>query len=400
VAAVRAGRVSPGLEVLVEEGAARLRGRRIGLIANPASVDARLRASLRLLLSCPGISIAALFGPEHGWHGGAQDMIPVEGGRTGAGGKGIRIESLYGDTAESLAPSPRMLEDVDLLVADLQDVGSRYYTFAATIAYALGAIARRGGRLLVLDRPNPLGGARIEGPGIRPGMRSFVGAIDVPIRHGLTMGELLLRHARLSGLEGALEVIPMRGWRREMDFEATGLPWIPPSPNMPTVDTALVYPGSCLVEATNLSEGRGTTRPFEWIGAPWLGAEALAEALEAERLPGVRFRPISFVPAFHKWAGTACGGVAVHVADRSAFRPVRTGIALLAAARRLAPREFRWREEPYEFVADRPAIDLLTGSAGAREIIDGGGDWRSLARSWEPEETAWEAERRDLLLYD
>ena len=389
--------VSSGLEVFLEEGAERLRGRRVGLIANQASVDSGLRSALRRLTESTGIEVAALFGPEHGWHGGAQDMVPVASAGTGAGG--MRVLSLYGDSPESLSPSDRMLEGIDVLIADLQDVGSRYYTFAATIALALEAIARRGGRLVVLDRPNPIAGSMIEGPSLTPAMRSFVGYIDVPVRHGLTMGELVARHARLSGLAEALEVVPMRGWRRTMSYEETGLPWVPPSPNMPTLETAYVYPGSCLIEATNLSEGRGTTKPFEWVGAPFLEAESLARALDEANLPGVRFRPHTFTPSFHKWAGRLCGGVALHVLDRASFRPVRTGVALLAAAKRLAPREFEWRREAYEFVSDRPAIDLLTGDSAVRQAIDGGADWRPIVEAWKQGEEVWASERVEILLY-
>lgn len=374
-----------------------MRGQRVGLIAHPASVDASLRSAVRLVQSSPGIHLTALFGPEHGLHAGAQDMIAVSGEEDRA--SGLRVFSLYGDTIDSLAPSPESLEGIDLLVADLQDVGARYYTFSATLALTLESLALRGKRMMLLDRPNPIGGTRVEGPPIEDAMRSFVGHVRTPIRHGLTMGELLLHHARGAEIEGALEVVPMRGWSRSMSFEETGLPWIPPSPNMPTLDTAHVYPGACLVEATNLSEGRGTTRPFEWIGAPFLDPERLASFLEAEKLPGVTFRPLTFVPAFHKWAGQACGGVALHVTDRDRFQPVRTGIALLIAARRLAPSRFAWRKEPYEFVVDRPAIDLLTGSPQVRERIEAGAGLEEVVEGWAAAESSWIQARSGSLLY-
>jgi uncharacterized protein YbbC (DUF1343 family) len=389
--------VASGLEVFLSDRVPAYRGARLGLIAHAASVDRSLGSAARRIAAAPGLTLAALFGPEHGMEADAQDMIAVGGEKDAA--RGLPVHSLYGDSEASLRPSPEMLDGIDVLVADLQDVGSRYYTFAATIAMALEAFAPRGGRLVVLDRPNPIGGTRTEGPGLAPAMRSFVGHIEVPVRHGLTMGELLLAHARRTGLEGALEVVPMRGWRRAMTFAETGLPWVPPSPNMPTVDTALVYPGACLVEATNLSEGRGTTRPFEWIGAPFLDGDALAAALAAERLPGAAFRPIAFVPQFQKWAGRRCGGVALHVLDPGSFLPVRTGVAILRAARRLAPKEFAWRAEPYEFVSDRAAIDLLTGSAAVREGIDADAPLGDLTAGWDLEERAWQDARRDLLLY-
>jgi len=393
----RAPVVTSGLEVFLAERVPAFEGRRLGLIANAAAVDTQLASAARRIAAEKRLTLAALFGPEHGVSGGAQDMIAVSGERDGA--RGLPVHSLYGDSEASLRPAPAMLDGIDVLVADLQDVGSRYYTFAATIAMALEEIGPRGGRVVVLDRPNPIGGTRVEGPGLDPAMRSFVGHIEVPIRHGLTMGELVTAHARRLGLDGALEVVPMRGWRRWMDFEATGLPWIPPSPNMPTVETAVVYPGACLVEATNLSEGRGTTRPFEWIGAPWLDGERLRSELEKEGLPGVAFRPIAFVPQFQKWAGRACGGVALHVTSRETFLPVRTGVALLAAAKRLAPRDFAWRQEPYEFVSDRPAIDLLTGSAAVREGIEAGAPLRVLTAGWDEAERAWDVARREHFLY-
>jgi uncharacterized protein YbbC (DUF1343 family) len=280
--------VASGLEVFLAERAASLEGLRIGLIANAASVDARFASAARRIAEDRRLILAALFGPEHGVTGGAQDMIAVQGSRDAGGGPGLPIHSLYGDSEASLRPTASMLEGIDVLVADLQDVGSRYYTFAATIAMALEEIAPRGGRVIVLDRPNPIGGSRIEGPGLEPAMRSFVGYIEAPIRHGLTMGELLTAHARRLGIERALEVVPMRGWRRSMDFEETGLPWIAPSPNMPAIETAVVYPGACLVEATNLSEGRGTTRPFEWIGAPCSTASGCAPSSRRTRCPASR----------------------------------------------------------------------------------------------------------------
>jgi uncharacterized protein YbbC (DUF1343 family) len=279
-------------------------------------------------------------------------------------------------------------------VIDLQDVGSRYYTYVWTMALAMQAAARAGVAVVVLDRPNPLGGLAdgIEGGTVEPGCESFVGLGAVPVRHGMTAGELarLVRAGMPWGaprfarpLDCDLTVVPMRGWRRAMFFDATGLPWVLPSPNMPTLDTAFVYPGQCLVEATNLSEGRGTTRPFEIVGAPFLDGARLAARLAALGLPGVLFRPLSFRPMFHKFAGRSCGGVQLHVTDRAAFRPYRAGLAFLAAARAEAPAELRWRAEPYEFVADPPAIDLLTGSAAARRGLEAGATVAEIAAGFE-----------------
>jgi len=377
--------IKTGLDVLCAERLDLLRGRRVGVLCHPASVDGDLTHVVDRLVAA-GVRPARLFGPEHGVRGEAQDMIGVDDGKDAR--TGIPVTSLYGETFESLTPAAAELAEVDVLVIDLQDVGSRYYTYVWTMALAVQAAARAGVAVVVLDRPNPLGGVAIEGGTVEPGCESFVGLGAVPVRHGLTAGELarLVRAGMPWGaprfakpLDCDLTIVAMRGWRRALAFDATGLPWVLPSPNMPTLDTAFVYPGQCLVEATNLSEGRGTTRPFEIVGAPFLDGYRLAARLGALGLPGVRFRPLSFRPMFHKFAGRSCGGVQLHVTDRAAFRPYRTGLALLAAARAEAPAEFRWRSEPYEFVADPPAIDLLTGSDAARRGVESGATVEELA---------------------
>jgi uncharacterized protein YbbC (DUF1343 family) len=392
-------RVRTGLDMLVAEGFARLRGRRVGLVAHPASVDASLRHAADLLAAAPGVTLEAVFGPEHGWLGHAQDLEPVGG----AGRRAVpapRVISLYGDNPGSLRPTPRQLRGLDTLVIDLQDVGARYYTFQATMLYCLEAAAQAGLPVLVLDRPNPLGGLEVEGPRLAAGFESFVGAHNLPIRHGLTLGELARLYQEGRQLRGLrLEVLRCQGWRRGMFFEETGLPWILPSPNMPTVDTAVVYPGQCLIEGTNLSEGRGTTKPFELCGAPWLDAQALAARLDREALPGVAFRAAWFQPTFQKWVGLVCGGVQVHVTDRRVFQPVRAGLALLAAARELSGGHFLWRTEAYEFVNDPIAIDLLLGSARERLALEPGISWREMADAWTVEEKEFAKRRRPFLLY-
>jgi uncharacterized protein YbbC (DUF1343 family) len=373
-----------------------LSGKRVGLIANPTSVDAGLRHAADLL---PGrFRLTALLGPEHGLRGEAQDMVGVHGGRDSR--TGLPVHSLYGHTAQSLAPSDEALGDVDVLLYDIQDVGCRYYTFPWTLLLCLRAAARAGIRVVVLDRPNPLGGQTVEGAGVDEGYASFVGLHSVPVRHGLTVGELARLVARREGLLDALTVVPMEGWRRSMHFDQTGLPWVQPSPNMPTLETAFVYPGMCLLEGTELSEGRGTTRPFEIFGAPYLDGERLARALGDEDLPGVTFRPLSFRPTFHKHAAQVCGGLQVHVTDRDRFRPLLTGVAILRAVRRLHPSEFRWREQPYEFVTDRPAIDLLGGGPRLREHVERGTPLPEIASEWRAAEDAFRDERRASLLYD
>jgi uncharacterized protein YbbC (DUF1343 family) len=391
--------VQTGLEILCAERIKLIEGRRVGVLCHPASVTSDLVHIVDRLVAA-GVKPTRLFGPEHGVRGEAQDMIGVEHDRDSR--TGIPVTSLYGETFESLAPRVEDLAGLDVLVVDLQDVGSRYYTYVWTMALAMQAAARAGVGVVVLDRPNPLGGVLVEGGTVEPGCESFVGLGAVPVRHGMTAGELgrLVRAGMPWGaprfakpLDCDLTVVSMRGWRRALAFDATGLPWVLPSPNMPTLDTAYVYPGQCLVEATNLSEGRGTTKPFEIVGAPFLDGYRLAARLEALELPGVRFRPLSFRPMFHKFAGRSCGGVQLHVTDRASFRPYRTGLAFLAAARAEAPADFRWRAEPYEFVADPPAIDLLTGSAAARRGIEAGAPLDALVAGFAEFERSF-AERR------
>jgi uncharacterized protein YbbC (DUF1343 family) len=376
-----------GLDVLRDQDWAPLRGRRVGLVCHPASVDSELRHAVDLLAAAPGVRLAALFGPEHGYYGQAQDLIGVADQQESQAG--LRVHSLYGDTFDSLRPTAEQLRDLDALVIDLQDVGSRYYTFQATMLFCLEAASGQDLKVFVLDRPNPLGGAAVEGPLLKPGFESFVGIHPLPTRHGLTIGELAHLYRAERNLTVDLEVIPCDGWRRGLDFEQTGLPWVLPSPNMPTVETAFVYPGQCLIEGTNLSEGRGTTRPFELCGAPWIDSRALVRRLEQEELAGVRFRPAWFRPTFQKFAGQTCGGVQLHVTDRQTFRPVRTGLAVLAALRELSGKHFAWRTEVYEFVADKPAIDLLFGSDRERLGLEAGMSVRELARAWEAEEEAF-----------
>jgi uncharacterized protein YbbC (DUF1343 family) len=392
-------RVQTGLDALVAENFQRLRGLRVGLVAHPASVDARLRHAADLLLAAPGVKLEALFGPEHGWLGQAQDLEAVAGaGQTQL--PGPRVISLYGDSAASLRPTPEQLAGLDVLVIDLQDVGSRYYTFQATMLYCLEAARPLGLRVLLLDRPNPLGGRVVEGPRLAPGHESFIGAHDTAIRHGMTVAELARLYVAERNLTGVnLEIVRCEGWRREMWFEDTGLPWVLPSPNMPTVDTAVVYPGQCLLEGTNLSEGRGTTKPFELCGAPWVDAQSLAARLNAQRIPGAAFRAAWFQPTFQKHAGRDCGGVQLHVTDRAAFQPARATVAVLEAFRALSQGQFAWRTETYEFVSDPIAVDLLFGSGRERTALDAGVPWQEIVASWAEEEAAFAERRQPFLMY-
>ena len=347
---------------------AELRAARVGLLAHPAAVDRRL-VHARTILDALGVSVALVLGPEHGYGGEAQDMIGVSDARDAFG---TPIRSLYGASPDDLAPAADDLAQIDVLVIDLQDVGSRYYTFVWTAVLAMRACASAGVRVLVLDRPNPIGGdpARIEGRRQSRACCSFVGLEPIPVRHSLTLGEIVAWRAEAEGIATELlRVVGVAGLEREEHATGWDRPFVLPSPNMPSYSTALVYPGGCLIEGTNLSEGRGTTRPFEIVGAPWIDGARLADDLHALALPGLRARPLTFQPGFQKHAGVVCGGVQVHVTDPAAFRPVATYLALVALSHAQAPERFAFRTEKYEFRDDVPAFDLLTGDAEARERI-------------------------------
>ena len=373
-----------GLDSLLEDAKhqAALRGSRFALLAHPASVTSGLVPILDAFVA-RGLVPVRLFGPEHGFGGEAQDMVGV-GDDVAAGG--IPVRSLYGSTYESLTPSAEDLLGVDKVVIDLQDVGSRYYTFVWTALLVCRSAWAKGVPVLVLDRPNPLGQEleRVEGHVQDARFLSFVGLEAVPVRHGLTLGELCAWERERSGVPGELLEVIGGPWPDEYTSDRWRDRFVAPSPNMPTCDTALVYPGGCLLEGTNLSEGRGTTRPFEWLGAPWLDGVRLARELAAMGLPGVAFRPMAFRPGFHKHAGEVCTGVQVHVVDRLTFRPYATYLALLAEVHHAHPDRFAFRREAYEFVHDRWAIDLLTGSEGVRLAILAGTRGKELADSFGP----------------
>ncbi len=392
--------VLSGLERFVREGPAKsgLAGcARVGLVAHPASVDRQARHAVELLLARSDLRLVRLFAPEHGIRGEAQDMEPVRESRDPA--SGLPVVSLYGADAASLRPRPADLEGLDAVLYDLQDVGARYYTFVYTLSFLMEAAREAGIPVVVLDRPNPIGGVAVEGPVLRPGHESFVGRFPLPVRHGMTTAELALLFRREQRVGGDLRIVPLEGWRRSMQYEDTGLVWVAPSPNMPTPATARVYPGGCLVEGTNLSEGRGTTRPFELVGAPWLDGTRLADALRSEGLTGASFRATSFRPEFQKHAGRSCGGVQVHVVDPLRFRPFETYLAILREARIQAPDSFAWRREPYEFETDRPAIDLLLGRSDLRPMIEAGAPVDEMARAWREELEEFRSTRASFLLY-
>jgi len=387
-------RVVAGLDRLLERPEP-VRGLRVGLVCNPSSVTRRLEHASLALAGLRGMRLAALFGPEHGIAADAQDLVEVGHSRDRA--TGLPVYSLYGETR---VPTEAMLAGLDAMVYDVQDVGSRYYTFVYTLLHVMEACARAGKRVVVLDRPNPLGGATLEGNRLDPAYRSFVGMHPLLVRHGMTTGELAQLFRAELGLDTLdLRVVKMAGWRRTMHYEATGLQWVMPSPNMPTVDTAFVYPGGCLVEGTNLSEGRGTTRPFELVGAPWLDPVALARDLARERLPGVAFRAASFTPTFQKHAGALCHGVQVHVLDRERFPAFLCYLLLIHHARRQDERRFAWREPPYEYELSKLPIDILCGTDRVRRAIESGASPRRLAAGFRRDAAAFHRRRRKHLLY-
>ena len=386
-------RVLLGSERLLDSGA--LAGRRVGIVCNPASVDGELGHVADRLASDARIRLAALFGPQHGFRSDVQENM-IETGHGRDESRRVPVYSLYSETRE---PTAAMLGDLDVLVIDLQDVGTRIYTYIYTMANCLRAARKHGIKVVVCDRPNPIGGLSVEGPMLERGFESFVGLYPIPMRHGMTIGELARLFNEHFGIGADLEVIAMEGWQRTMYSDETGVPWVLPSPNIPTIDSAIAYPGTVLFEGTNVSEGRGTTRPFELIGAPWMVAERCADTMNRLELPGVRFRPAVFEPTFHKHAQTSCGGCQIHVLDRRTFRAVETGVALVGAFRAADASRFQWREPPYEYEHTKPPIDILAGSSELREQIDAGISAREIAHSWEKSVAEFEKIRGRFMLY-
>lgn len=372
--------VQTGLERLAASPPSHLESARLGLLANQASVGPGYGHAISLIdAAFPG-QLLKLFGPQHGFAGEKQDnMIESDHGRESRTGR--PIYSLYGRTRQ---PSEEMLSGIDVLLIDLVDVGTRVYTFAQTMAYCLMAAARIGLKVVVLDRPNPIGGLEVEGNLLKPEMASFVGLFPLPMRHGLTMGELARFMVDHLTLDLDLEIITCAGWKRETYFDRTGLPWVMPSPNMPTPLTAWVYPGQVLWEGTSLSEGRGTTRPFQLWGAPFIDLWELLSELDARDLPGVIFRPASFEPTFHKFQGQLCRGLEIHPTTARAFKPYLTSLTLIELVRQMYPEHFAWRQPPYEYEFDRQPIDLITGDSAIREGLEQGRTAEDLERSWQP----------------
>jgi uncharacterized protein YbbC (DUF1343 family) len=385
-----------GLERLIDgPDRSLIAGKRIGLVCNPASIDSRFVHASDRLAAEDDWTLTALFGPQHGFRSDLQENM-IESPHAEDAKRRVPVYSLYSETRE---PTTEMLADVDVLVVDLQDVGTRIYTYVYTMANCLRAARTHGIRVVVCDRPNPIGGEAIEGASLDPHYTSFVGQFPIPMRHGLTIGEAARLFNDHFGLKAAVDVVPLDGWRRSMSFDETGLPWVLPSPNIPTLDTAIVYPGAVLFEGTLLSEGRGTTRPFELIGAPWIDGERFADAMNRRKLPGVFFRAVFFEPTYHKHAQKGCGGCQIHVTDRAAFHPMRAAVEMLAEFRREAPQAPLWRDPPYEYERVKPPIDVLYGSDRLRTSIDAGADAASIVKDWPRDEDAFRKLRERFLLY-
>ncbi len=390
---VQTAAVRLGIDVLLESP--RLRGARVGVVANHASIDGRYRHIVDRVARTEEVTLGAIFGPQHGFRSDVQDNM-IETAHAQDATRRVPVYSLYSETRE---PTAEMLKGLDVLVIDLQDIGARIYTYIYTMANCLRACKRHGVHVIVCDRPNPIGGEEVEGDRLQPGFESFVGQFAIPMRHGMTVGELARLFNEHFGIGASLEVVKMDGWTRRSYWDETGLPWVMPSPNIPTLDSAIVYPGTVLFEGTMLSEARGTTRPFELVGAPWIEAERFADAMNALGLPGIICRPAVFEPTFQKHAKQSCGGCQVHVIDRAAFRPVLTGVALIDMFRRFNTDKFAWRQPPYEYEHEKMPFDILAGSDRLRKQIEAETPLAEIAESWREDERAFETLRKPYLLY-
>jgi uncharacterized protein YbbC (DUF1343 family) len=384
-----------GLERLLEEKLTLLRGASVGLICNQASVDHSLRHAADILHEHPRVNLTALFGPQHGIRGDVQDNM-IETAHAVDPETGLPIHSLYSETRE---PTEAMLADVDVLVFDMQDVGCRIYTFAYTLANCMRAARKFGKKVIVCDRPNPINGKDVAGNVLEPEQASFVGQYAIPTRHGMTLGELAQLFNEHFEIGCDLEVVKMEGWDRRYWHDQTDAPWVMPSPNIPTLDSATVFPGAVHFEGTQVSEGRGTTRPFELIGAPYIEPEKFGRMLNAMKFPGVFFRSCIFRPTFQKHAGVSCGGVQIHVTDRERFEPVSTGIAMVKLVFDLYPNEFRWKEPPYEYVYDRNPFDVIAGTSKIRQGFEGGESLELIQESWNEGLDEFKKLRSTYLLY-
>lgn len=380
----------PGLELLFEQKMDLIRGRKVGLVTNHSAVTGDFTHAVDALLAS-GVDLRALYGPEHGVRGDVADGKEVQSYRDPH--TGIPVYSLYGPTKK---PTPEMLADIDVLLFDIQDIGARFYTYLYTMSYCLQACAQNHKRFVVLDRPNPVNGAAVEGNILDTGYSSFVGLHPIPIRHGFTVGEAAQFFNAELGFHADLEVVPCQGWKRAMFFDDTGLPWIMPSPNMPTIDAAIMYTGLCYIEGTNVSEGRGTSKPFEVVGAPFVDSYKLADHMNSLGLMGVRFRPTSFFPSMSKHRDSQCYGVQVHLTDRNKVETVPLGLHLIKSLHDLFPNEFQFRAPG---PSGKSFFDLLLGTSKVRQAIEAGASVPEIILSWQPALSEFVAKRQPYLLY-
>lgn len=380
-----------GVEVLLDEQKDLIKGKRVGLITNPTGVDQNLNSIVDLLYNDPDVELTALYGPEHGVRGDAQAGSYVEyyiDEETG-----LPVYSLYGQTRK---PTPEMLENIDVLLFDIQDVGTRFYTYIYTMAYAMEAAQEKGIPFIVLDRPNPLGGQKVEGPVLDPDYASFVGNYPIPLRHGMTVGELATLFNEEFEIGADLTVVQMNGWKRNMYYHDTPLQFVMPSPNMPTFETALVYPGAALIEGTNVSEGRGTTKPFELIGAPFVNSTEFAATLNELNLPGVAFRAASFTPTFSKHSGKLSHGVQIHITNKKPYDPIVTGLHIVKTLHDMYPDDFEFRARNSAGIS---FFDNLIGNGWVMDAIKNGESINSIENQWEDDLKEFEQLRKEFLLY-
>lgn len=384
-----------GIERLLDDKIDLLKGARVGLVCNQASVNHEFRHAADLFHQHPEINLTTLFGPQHGIRGDVQDnMIETEHATDRT--TGLPIYSLYSETRE---PSEEMLREVDVIVVDLQDVGTRIYTFVYTLANCMQAAKKLNKRVIACDRPNPINGVQLEGVVLDPAFASFVGQFPIATRHGMTFCELGRLFNEAFGIGSELECVMMEGWSRTLWYDETDSPWVLPSPNMPTLDAATVFPGTVHLEGTQMSEGRGTTKPFELVGAPYIDADRFAQALNGLGLPGVYFRSCVFLPTFQKHGGQACGGVQIHVTNRETFQPALSGIAVVKTAFDMYGDEFKWKTPPYEYEYDKNPFDVIAGTSKVREAIEQGDSLESIKESWQAPLAEFSRLRGDFLLY-
>jgi uncharacterized protein YbbC (DUF1343 family) len=387
--------ITIGIEQLIIDPPPSFAGKRLALLCNQASTDRHFRHSRDLIMQAFPGQLRCLFSPQHGFFSEKQDNM-IESGHAADTVSDLPIFSLYGETRK---PTAAMFEHFDILLIDLQDVGTRVYTFIWTVIYCLQRAAECGKKVIVLDRPNPVGGHIIEGNLLRPEFRSFVGLYEIPMRHGLTLGELALLCNREMGIHVELEVVRMQGWQRDMFFTDTGFPWVFPSPNMPTSLTALVYPGQVIWEGTNISEGRGTTLPFELLGAPFVDPFHVLDKLAGTKRPGCVLRPLIFEPTSGKWAGQPCSGFHLHVTEPHSFLSYRLSLALLQALLTLYPDEFAYKQPPYEYEYELLPMDLILGDQKIRHALEAGADILELEQSWQEELAEFDTLRHSVFLY-